>query len=140
MHFDPVIADEQMRRQLEVLRNSEDGSERGSLLWLVNHTKTAMGSRLMRSWVTHPLKRVHMINQRLDAVQELAADAGDHPPHILCQTTSTSTELKHRSKRWMCLKICISERSIMSRNLASVDKAFTPSLCCQACKAVPWSG
>ena len=43
-------------RQLEVLRNSEDGSERGSLLWLLDHTLTAFGGRMLRSWVAHPLR------------------------------------------------------------------------------------
>ena len=35
-----------------------------------------MGSRLMRTWVTHPLKKAKMIEERLDAVQELAEDNG----------------------------------------------------------------
>lgn len=59
-----------------MLRNSDDGGERGSLLWLMDHTKTAMGGRLMRSWIAHPLRSVPLINDRLDAVQELAGNAG----------------------------------------------------------------
>lgn len=61
--------------QLEVLRNSEDGAERGSLLWLLDHTKTAMGGRLLRHWVAHPLRHAPFIQARLDAVQELAQAA-----------------------------------------------------------------
>ena len=57
--------------QLEILRNSDDGSERGSLLWLMDRTTTAFGSRLMRKWVTHPLKDVNRIQERLDAVEEI---------------------------------------------------------------------
>ena len=61
--------------QLEVLRNSEDGGERGSLLWLLDHTATPMGGRLLRHWTAHPLRHAQTITARLDAVQELAAAA-----------------------------------------------------------------
>lgn len=64
------------RSQLEVLRSSENGEERGSLLWLLDHTVTPMGGRLLRHWVAHPLRHEPTITARLDAVQELAA-AGD---------------------------------------------------------------
>lgn len=63
-------------RQLEVLRNSDDGSEKGSLLWLLNHTKTPMGKRLLKTWVSHPSRNVPLIESRLDAVQALAQADG----------------------------------------------------------------
>lgn len=58
-------------RQLEILRNSDDGGEKGSLLWLLDRTLTAPGARLMRHWVSRPLRDVAAINARLDAVEEL---------------------------------------------------------------------
>lgn len=57
--------------QLEILRNSDDGKERGSLLWLMDRTLTAAGARLIRRWVSRPLRDVETIEQRLDAVEEL---------------------------------------------------------------------
>ncbi|KAL3139906.1 hypothetical protein ABBQ38_004198 [Trebouxia sp. C0009 RCD-2024] len=60
-------------RQLEVLRNNDDGGEKGSLLWLMDHTKTPFGGRLLRNWVAHPLTSRQRINERLDAVQEMLA-------------------------------------------------------------------
>lgn len=66
--------------QLEVLRNSDDGKERGSLLWLMDRTITAAGARLMRRWVSRPLKQVEDINERLDAVEELMAE-GEYKEH-----------------------------------------------------------
>ena len=60
-------------RQLEVLRNSADGGERGSLLWLLDHTRTPMGGRLVRHWVAHPLRDAAAIQARLDAVEEVLA-------------------------------------------------------------------
>jgi len=57
--------------QLEILRNSDDGKEGGSLLWLMDRTLTAAGARLIRRWVSRPLRDVEMIDQRLDAVEEM---------------------------------------------------------------------
>ena len=64
---------ELVHRQLEVLRNNEDGAERGSLLWLMDHTKSPFGGRLLRNWVAHPLTDRQRINERLDAVEEMVA-------------------------------------------------------------------
>jgi DNA mismatch repair protein MSH3 len=40
---------------LEILREQSGSGERGSLFWLLNHARTPMGARLIRSWVCHPL-------------------------------------------------------------------------------------
>lgn len=71
-----------MCRQLEVLQNSEAGSSQGSLLWLLDHTRTPFGSRLLRSWVAHPLRDASRISQRLDAVQELSDTIGTLSPSM----------------------------------------------------------
>ena len=57
-------------RQLEVLTSSA-GTYKGSLLWLMNHTVTPMGGRLLRHWVSHPLRSKSAIEGRLDAVDAL---------------------------------------------------------------------
>jgi len=57
-------------KQLEVLTSSA-GSYKGSLLWLMNHTITPMGGRLLRHWVSHPLRSKAAIESRLDAVEAL---------------------------------------------------------------------
>lgn len=66
-------------RQLEILHNSDTGGEHGSLLWLLDHTLTVFGSRQLRSWVAHPLREATAVQERLDAVEELAA-AASRPP------------------------------------------------------------
>ena len=66
-------------RQLEILHNSDTGGEHGSLLWLLDHTLTVFGSRQLRSWVAHPLREATAIQERLDAVEELAAAASRSP-------------------------------------------------------------
>ncbi|XP_005090364.1 DNA mismatch repair protein Msh3 [Aplysia californica] len=61
----------QCLRNLEVFANSCDGSERGSLFWMLNHTRTKFGSRLLRRWIAQPLLDKDDIEARLDAVEEI---------------------------------------------------------------------
>ncbi|EJU05481.1 hypothetical protein DACRYDRAFT_74703 [Dacryopinax primogenitus] len=56
---------------LELFRNQDDFSERGSLMWVLDNTKTKFGSRLLRSWVGGPLIDLKALNERIDAVEEL---------------------------------------------------------------------
>lgn len=58
-------------RNLELLETVYDHSIRGSLLGVLNKTKTAMGARLLRKWLMAPLIVTDEINLRLDAVEEL---------------------------------------------------------------------
>ncbi|XP_062307345.1 DNA mismatch repair protein Msh3 isoform X3 [Osmerus eperlanus] len=58
-------------RNLEVLCNQTDGGVRGSLLWVLDHTHTSFGKRLMRKWVSQPLTQTKSISERLDAVSEI---------------------------------------------------------------------
>ena len=62
------------RRNLELTESMRAGEKRGSLLWVLDRTKTPMGSRLLRSWVERPLLSAVAIRRRLAAVGELAAD------------------------------------------------------------------
>ncbi len=61
------------RRNLELTANMRDGKKRGSLLWVLDHTKTSMGARLLKQWVEKPLVDPVLINKRLDAVGELVS-------------------------------------------------------------------
>ena len=63
------------RRNLELTESIQRREVRGSLLWVVDKTKTAMGKRLMRSFVENPLVDVGAINMRLNCVSELYSDA-----------------------------------------------------------------
>lgn len=58
-------------RNLEILSNQTDGSVKGSLLWVLDHTRTPFGRRLMRKWVSQPLTNLQSISERQDAVQEI---------------------------------------------------------------------
>ncbi|XP_041756448.2 DNA mismatch repair protein Msh3 isoform X1 [Coregonus clupeaformis] len=58
-------------RNLEVLNNQTDGGVKGSLLWVLDHTHTSFGRRLMRKWVSQPLKDTQSICERQGAVCEI---------------------------------------------------------------------
>jgi len=59
------------RRNLELTESLRSGEKKGSLLWVLDRTKTPMGSRMLRSWVERPLLSVLAIRRRLSAVDEL---------------------------------------------------------------------
>ncbi len=61
-------------KNLEISETMRSKAKRGSLLWVLDKTKTAMGKRLLRSWFEKPLMNVGSINARLDAVEELTSD------------------------------------------------------------------
>lgn len=59
------------RRNLELIETMRSKSKKGSLLWVLDRTKTAMGKRLIRSWLEKPLLNVGTIINRQSAVEEL---------------------------------------------------------------------
>ena len=61
-------------RNLEITRNLRDGGKKDTLLDVLDFTKTAMGSRLLKKWLESPLLSIVAIDMRLDAVQELVED------------------------------------------------------------------
>ena len=62
------------RRNLELTETIRAKEKRGSLLWVLDKTKTPMGGRLLRAWVERPLLSPVQIRRRLGAVEELAGD------------------------------------------------------------------
>lgn len=58
------------RVNLELTHTIRTGARKGSLLWAIDRTKTAMGGRLLRKWIEEPLIVSSSINARLDAVEE----------------------------------------------------------------------
>lgn len=68
---DYVVMDHSTSRNLELFSTLRDRSEKGSLVDLIDVTLTAMGGRLLREWIAHPLSTRHSIKERLDAVEEL---------------------------------------------------------------------
>jgi DNA mismatch repair protein MutS len=69
-----VEIDEASLRNLELVRNLQDGAERFTLLEVLNETKTSMGRRLLKRRILHPLRNCELINKRLNLVESFYRD------------------------------------------------------------------
>ena len=66
-----LLLDPVARRNLELTETMRGRGKKGTLLWLLDRTATAMGGRLLRAWIEEPLTQKDKIERRLDAVDEL---------------------------------------------------------------------
>ncbi len=66
-----MVIDTSTRRNLELLETMREKEKRGSLLWVLDRTKTAMGARTLRSFIEQPLLSKEEIERRQEAVEEL---------------------------------------------------------------------
>lgn len=66
-----MILDSSTRRNLELLETMREKQKRGSLLWVLDKTRTAMGARLLRNWIEQPLINREDILKRQQAIEEL---------------------------------------------------------------------
>ncbi|HEY8389436.1 MAG TPA: DNA mismatch repair protein MutS [Clostridia bacterium] len=66
-----LVIDNTERRNLELFETIIDRKKRGSLLGVIDKTKTSMGARMLRRWLEQPSINSNVINQRLDGVEEL---------------------------------------------------------------------
>jgi DNA mismatch repair protein MutS len=71
---DHMIVDEYTRTNLELVATLMEGKRRGSLLGLMDDTRTPMGARMLSQWVLYPLSSPTEISKRLDAVEQLVDD------------------------------------------------------------------
>lgn len=68
---DYMILDSTSRKNLELTETIRSKNKKGSLLWILDKTKTAMGGRMIRRWIEEPLIDKEKINLRLEVVDEL---------------------------------------------------------------------
>lgn len=66
-----MFLDMTTRRNLELTRTLRSGEREGSLLWVLDHTSTSMGARLIRQWLEQPLVDIGLITARQSAVEDL---------------------------------------------------------------------
>ena len=69
-----MVLDSSTLRNLELVETLREKQKRGSLLWVLDHTRTAMGARYLRTAIEQPLIDEAAINERLDAVETLVED------------------------------------------------------------------
>ncbi len=70
-----MLLDSSTRRNLELTETLREKQKRGSLLWVLDKTKTAMGGRMLRSYIEQPLIEKAEMERRLDAIEELNRDS-----------------------------------------------------------------
>ncbi len=69
-----MVLDQFTRRNLELTETIRSRKSQGSLLGVLDRTVTAMGARLLRTWISQPLLEINRLNARLDAVEALTQD------------------------------------------------------------------
>lgn len=70
-----MLLDSSTRRNLELTETLREKQKRGSLLWVLDKTRTAMGARMLRSFIEQPLIQKEEMEARLDAIEELCRDS-----------------------------------------------------------------
>ncbi|MGO2199567.1 MAG: DNA mismatch repair protein MutS, partial [Pseudolactococcus laudensis] len=66
---DFLLMDAASKKSLDLLQNARTGKKHGSLYWLLDETKTAMGTRMLRFWIDRPLVSVSAIQKRQTIIQ-----------------------------------------------------------------------
>lgn len=109
-----MVLDFHTRRNLELIETMRSKQKKGSLLWLLDKTNTAMGGRLLKNWIQQPLTDVSKINRRLDAIEELTKD------QFLMEALKENLTLVYDLER-LASKICYG--TVNARDLISLKES-----------------
>ncbi len=113
-----MLLDRNTRRNLELTESIRGRTRKGSLLALLDRTATAMGGRLLRTWIEQPLVNPERITRRLDAVEEFAGQ------HVLTMTLLEELQGVYDVERLLskvaykslnardCLSLCASMKKV----------------------------
>lgn len=110
-----MLLDANTRRNLELTESLRSRSRKGSLLWLLDRTSTAMGGRLLRSWIEQPLLDPDSINRRLDAVEEFTGQ------HVMTMTLSEALQDVYDVERLLSK---VAYKSINARDCLALCKSL----------------
>ncbi len=111
-----MVLDASCQRNLELVRNIYDGSSRGTLLSVIDHTATSMGGRKLREWLLNPLMDAGEIERRFDAVAEFKND------HQLRSNLKTSLGAVYDLERLISR---VSLGAANARDLLALKQSFT---------------
>ncbi len=129
---DYMDMDAATRRNLEICETMRDKGKRGSLLWVLDETKTAMGARLLKSWLEKPLVNPVVIQKRQYSVRELAdnpimrEDLGDvlEGIHDILRITTRIALRSVSPKELVALKFSIRKLPELSNILDTANSAL----------------
>ena len=102
-----MLLDSSTRRNLELTETLREKQKRGSLLWVLDKTKTAMGARQLRNDIEQPLINMDAIQDRLDAIEQL------------CQNTVARDEIREYSNPFMTWSACL-EKLVIKRQIQEI--------------------
>ncbi|TDL27572.1 DNA mismatch repair protein MSH3 [Rickenella mellea] len=114
---------------LEIYCNQTDFSSKGSLMWVLDRTKTAFGARLLRSWVGRPLLDTDALHSRIDAVEEILTTESVRTRECIVRLRDLLKSLPDIAKglcRIQYGKCSPKELSILLPAFNKVAKAFEP--------------
>lgn len=115
-----MVIDETAKRNLELCQTLADGSLQGSLIWLLGHTKTAMGARTLRRWMLYPLMDKNAINERLDGIADLIENADRR--HILEDVLAHIADIERMTARITAGSANARELSALKSSLKNIPK------------------
>lgn len=117
-----LILDNAERRNLELFETIMDRKKRGSLLGVIDQTKTSMGARMLRRWLEQPSINSHIINLRLDGVEELV----NYPilRETLTKALSKINDIERLSSKIAYGSINPRECIAISNSLKNVENIF----------------
>lgn len=67
---DYIVLDNSTKRNLEIISSMNEGNREGTLISILDRTQTAMGARLLKNWISRPLKKLEQIHKRQECVSE----------------------------------------------------------------------
>ncbi len=103
------------RRNLELTQTMRAGDKKGSLLWILDHTKTSMGGRMLKSFLEKPLISPTKIQKRLSAVEALAG--GNELRRDMMDTLSNIQDLERLIGRVVC-------KTATPKDLVALKRSF----------------
>lgn len=112
--------DEATRRSLELTRTIREGKRDGSLIAVIDHTKTPMGARLLTTWLASPSTDIEEINSRLDAVEEVLTDVSLR--NSLREQLEKAYDLKRLTARVATGRCSPRDLSCLTQTLALLPK------------------
>ncbi|KAK9456659.1 muts domain V-domain-containing protein [Dipodascopsis uninucleata] len=111
---------------LEIYKNLTDNTEKGSLFWVMNHTRTKFGQRLMRKWIGHPLADRSVLEQRIQAI-EVFKDGDDIRVEHLSNLLSKLPDLENGLIRVHYGRSSRSELLVILRAFMKISTTFLPT-------------
>lgn len=115
---DYLVLDATAQRNLELLANQQDGGRGNTLLEALDQTCAPMGARLLRRWLTAPLKTPELIKARLDAVQQLHQQRGTR--ERLRDQLQAVGDIERLMARVCCQRANARDLVALARSLAAV--------------------